>query len=110
MSLPGLMRLRAELVYRVLIGTDEYNQPVYDSVTQEVQCYYRHMATSVVDSTYLESSEVQLFLLPGTQTHDVEMVVIEGQQYRPAGVAEPEYNARTGLVSHLLMTVRRGES
>lgn len=110
MSLNSMLTKTVQFTYKVQIGMDQYNQPVFDAVTQDVQCYYRFLSSGVVDSTFLENAEVQIIIHAGTQTEGLGIVTIDGIEYIPSGVPEHEYNPRTGLISHTSLNVRRGES
>lgn len=110
MSVTALMTKQVDITYKVLIGSDDYGQPTYDSVVTPVQCYYRFMTTSIVPSAYLESADLELFLHPGTQTSDIVGITIDGETYVVAGPPKVEYNPRVAVVSHLVLPVRRGDS
>lgn len=106
MSAVRLMRRTVSLVRRTQGVVDDNGEVVVSDAAPEVTVgHLTQQQTAEGDGT--TSEVLRLFLPPSTSLTPIDAVTVDGTSYEVEGAPFAAVNARTGVVSHVELTLRR---
>lgn len=110
MTVADLMTRPVTLRYETPDGVDGDGQPTVDASTVETSCYATQAKASIDDAGRLETSELRVYVAPGTVLEHLVGVTLDGVDYDLATVPRAQWNPRLYRVEYIAFQARRAVS